>query len=78
MQQLHLNSLPSYDCVSTRPVGGTAVQKTLGRAETMVVEIGCVAALSETCKIVTEERTGIAHEPPFSQVFTVKITGETR
>lgn len=52
------------------------MQKALGRGESMVVEIGCVAAVSEACKIVAEERTGLIREPPYSQGFTVKITGE--
>lgn len=42
----------------------------------MVVEFGCVAAVSEVCKIVAEERTGLIREPPYAQGFAVKITGE--
>lgn len=56
--------------------GGSAVQKALGRGESMVVEVGCVAAVSEACKIVAEERTGLIREPPYPQGFTIKITGE--
>eukprot|EP00752_Nemacystus_decipiens_P002106 g2013.t1 len=55
--------------------GGAAVQKALGRGESMVIEFGCVAALSEACKIVAEERTGLIREPPYAQGFAVKITG---
>lgn len=57
--------------------GGAAVQKALGRGESMVVEFGCVAAFSEACKIVAEERAGLIREPPYAQGFAVKITGET-
>lgn len=56
--------------------GGAAVQKALGRGESMVAEVGCVAAVSEACKMVAEERTGLIREPPYSQGFMVKITGE--
>lgn len=56
--------------------GGAAVQKALGRGESMVVEFGCVAAVSEDCKIVAEERTGLIREPPYTEGFLVKITGE--
>lgn len=56
--------------------GGAAVQKALGRTESMMVEMGCVVAVSESCKIVAEERTGIIREPPYAQGFVVKITGE--
>lgn len=52
------------------------MQKALGRGESMVVEFGCVAAVSEACKIVAEERTGLIREPPYAQGFAVKITGE--
>lgn len=41
-----------------------------------MVEMGCVVAVSESCKIVAEERTGIIREPPYAQGFVVKITGE--
>lgn len=56
--------------------GGAAVQKALGRTESMMVEMGCVVAVSESCKIVAEERTGIIRDPPYPQGFVVKITGE--
>lgn len=56
--------------------GGAAVQKALGRGESMVVEFGCVAAFSEACKIVAEERAGLIREPPYAQGFAVKITGK--
>lgn len=52
------------------------MQKALGRGESMVIEFGCVAAFSEACKIVAEERTGLVREPPYAQGFAVKITGE--
>lgn len=52
------------------------MQKALGRGESMVVEFGCVAAVSEACKIVAEERTGLIREPPYAQGFAAKITGE--
>ncbi|CAM9150596.1 unnamed protein product [Laminaria digitata] len=55
--------------------GGAAVQKALGRTESMMVEMGCVVAVSESCKIVAEERTGIIRDPPYPQGFVVKITG---
>lgn len=55
--------------------GGAAVQKTLGRGEAMMVEMGCVVAFAEKCKIVAEQRTGFIREPPYSQGFNVKITG---
>ncbi|CBJ49032.1 conserved unknown protein [Ectocarpus siliculosus] len=56
--------------------GGAAVQKALGRGESMVVEFGCVAAVSDACKIVPEERNGpLIREPPYFQGFQVKITG---
>ena len=42
----------------------------------MMVEMGCVVAVSESCKIVAEERTGIVRESPHAQGFVVKITGE--
>jgi len=53
------------------------VQKALGRGESMVIEFGCVAAFSEACKIVAEERAGLIREPPYADGFAVKITGET-
>lgn len=52
------------------------MQKALGRGESMVVEFGCVAAVSEACKIVAEERNGLGREPPYTEGFAVKITGE--
>ncbi|CAM9861517.1 unnamed protein product [Scytosiphon promiscuus] len=55
--------------------GGSAIQKALGRGESMVVEFGCVAAVSETCKVVAQERGGLSGEPPYSQGFGVKISG---
>lgn len=48
----------------------------MGRTESMMVEMGCVVAVSESCKIVAEERTGIIRESPYAQGFVVKITGE--
>lgn len=59
-------------------LGGPAIQKSLGRGEKMIVEFGCVAAVSETCKVVAQERGGLSGEPPYSQGFGVKITGEHR
>jgi len=56
--------------------GGAAVQKALGRGESMVVEFGCVAAVSEACKMVAGERGGLGREPPYTEGFAVKITGE--
>ncbi|CAM9979225.1 unnamed protein product [Ascophyllum nodosum] len=55
--------------------GGAATQKTLGRSESMIVEMGCVAAISASCKITAEELTGLIREPPYSQGFPVKVTG---
>lgn len=43
----------------------------------MVAEIGCVVAYSESCKVVAEQRTGFVREPPYSQGFNVKISGES-
>lgn len=52
------------------------MQKALGRGESMVVEFGCIAAVSEACKVVAEERTGLIREPPYAHGFSVKISGE--
>ena len=68
---------PLYRChVWGYTAGGAAVQKALGRTESMMVEMGCVVAVSESCKIVAQERTGFIREPPYPQGFVVKITGE--
>lgn len=58
--------------------GGGAVQKKLGRTESIVAEIGCVAAVSESCKIVAEQRAGFLRELPPAQSFVVKVEGRFR
>lgn len=81
----HSYFLWTVKCIFTHPflgvlpvatsTGGGAVQKKLGRTESIVAEIGCVAAVSESCKIVAEQRAGFLRELPPAQGFVVKVEG---
>lgn len=68
--------LPPHYCMIVH-TGGAAVQKGLGPRESMMIEMGALVAVSDSCKVVAEERTGIIREPPYPQGFVVKITGES-
>ncbi|CAM9419868.1 unnamed protein product [Choristocarpus tenellus] len=54
--------------------GGAAVEKVLQRDESILVEMGCVAAYSDSCKLVVEQR-GPLHPVAYPQGFNVKISG---
>lgn len=70
------NAFSVGEFIMSTAIGGAAVQKMLGPAESMMVELGCVAAVSDTCNIAAEERTGVIREPPYPLGFVVKIAGK--
>ncbi|CAM9209180.1 unnamed protein product [Discosporangium mesarthrocarpum] len=53
--------------------GGAAVEKVLGEGEKMFLEMGSVAAYSESCTVKVERRP--MQTLPYAQGFMVKFTG---